>query len=400
MKRMVKRASAGAIAIVLSAALLAGCGSNTTGTTNETVSDAEISNAAASTDTAITVNGQETTMGVARVYAYVMKAQVESMYGSDPSFWSIEVEDGVSYSDYVRDLISEELTRMSLLNDLASEYDVEVSEEDQTNIDAYVDNFLDSVDEETMEEFGFTSDDVKTAYQMNMVSSLVQQAMIDQEEVELTEEEEEEARCIKVAHILITTMDTTKEDEDGNEVAMDDDELQEYKDGQLELANEVYEKAVSGEDFEELAEEYSSANAGYDFVLDQNGMDPTTGNALVDEFTEASWELSEGDISEPVESAYGYHIIKMLSDNDEEGTEAAIESLKTTKKNTAVEEKITELTESAEVVVSDAWKAFSLVTETEAADETDVDTETTVTDTEETETESAEETETTEETEE
>ncbi len=391
MKSMMKRASAGALAVVLSAALLAGCGSKTTGTTNETVASTELSNAAASTDTALTVNGNEISMGVARVYAYVMKSQVESMYGADPSFWAVEVEDGVSYSDYVRDLITDELTRITVLNDLASEYNVELSEEDQKNIDDYVENFLSAVDEETMKEFGFTAEDVKTAYEQNMISSLVQQAMLDKEEVTLTDEEKEEARCIKVAHILITTMNTTKTDDEGNEVAMDEEELQAYKDEQLELANEVYEKAVSGEDFKALSEEYSSANAGYDFVLDKNGMDPATGNALVDEFKEAAWALSEGDISEPVESAYGYHIIKCLSENDEEGTAAAIENLKSTKKTTAVEEKITELADKAEVVVADAWKAFSLVTETEDVAESE-------TAEAETKAESPEETETTEET--
>lgn len=392
MKSMMKRVSAGALAVVLSAALLAGCGSKTTGTTNETVSGAELSNAAASTDAAVTVNGDVTTMGVARVYAYVMKTQVEGMYGADASFWSVEVEDGVSYSDYVRDLITDELTRISILNKMASEYDVKISEEDQKNIDTYVENFMGSVDEATMKEFGFTADDVKTAYEMSTISTHVQEAMLEKEEVELTDEEKEDARCIKVAHILITTMDTTKKDADGNDVPMEDDELEAYKEGQLKIAEEVYNKAVGGEDFKKLSEEYTSPNAGYDFVLDKKGMDPITGNALVDEFTQAAWALSEGDISEPVQSVYGYHIIKCLSENDEEGTNAAIDNLKKSKQSAAVEQKIQDMIDKAKVEVSDAWKAFTLVTETApaAADETDAETDAAFTEETETQTETEE----------
>lgn len=71
-----------------------------------------------------------------------------------------------------------------------------------------------------------------------------------------------------------------------------------------EEANEVLEKINNGEVFEELVKQYSidsmDPDAGYIF---------TTGD-MVKEFEKKSFELKDGEISEPVQSAYGYHIIK------------------------------------------------------------------------------------------
>lgn len=71
-------------------------------------------------------------------------------------------------------------------------------------------------------------------------------------------------------------------------------------------ANEVYEKAASGADFDALVKEY-----GKDPGMESN---PTgyvfTKGEMVEEFEQASFALKDGEISRPVKSTYGYHIIK------------------------------------------------------------------------------------------
>ena len=71
-------------------------------------------------------------------------------------------------------------------------------------------------------------------------------------------------------------------------------------------ANEVYEKAASGADFDVLVKEY-----GIDPGTESNpdGYVFTTGE-MVEEFEQASFDLKVGEISRPVKSTYGYHIIK------------------------------------------------------------------------------------------
>ncbi|MCU9612515.1 peptidylprolyl isomerase [Caldibacillus lycopersici] len=72
-------------------------------------------------------------------------------------------------------------------------------------------------------------------------------------------------------------------------------------------ANEVLEKLNNGEDFAALAKEYSTDTATAENGGDLGELDPSQ---LVREFTVAAFKLKENEISQPVQSSYGYHIIQ------------------------------------------------------------------------------------------
>ncbi len=78
-------------------------------------------------------------------------------------------------------------------------------------------------------------------------------------------------------------------------------------------ANEIYEKLAAGENFESLVRAYSddpssSSNGG---VLPVFGTGATT--RMIPEFEEAAFALKkDGDYSKPVQSNFGFHIIKRL----------------------------------------------------------------------------------------
>lgn len=94
--------------------------------------------------------------------------------------------------------------------------------------------------------------------------------------------------CVK--HILITSGERRTEEE------------------AAALADEIYEKAAAGMDFDMLIATYNedpgmaSRPGGYIF---------TTGE-MVKEFEETSFALAVGEISPPVKTAYGYHILCRL----------------------------------------------------------------------------------------
>ena len=93
---------------------------------------------------------------------------------------------------------------------------------------------------------------------------------------------------VRVKHILIKTE------------GLDDSQKAEAR----SRADRVRERAVSGESFEDLVKEIS-----------EDGMDPELGyyftyGTMVEEFEDASYDLEVGEISEIVESQFGYHIIK------------------------------------------------------------------------------------------
>lgn len=74
-----------------------------------------------------------------------------------------------------------------------------------------------------------------------------------------------------------------------------------------EIANEVLGKIEAGEKFEDLASEYSK-----DGSKDIGGNLGSFGRGeMVEPFEEAAFSLPIGEISEPVQSVHGYHIIRV-----------------------------------------------------------------------------------------
>ncbi|MGM0875560.1 MAG: peptidylprolyl isomerase [Bacillota bacterium] len=100
-------------------------------------------------------------------------------------------------------------------------------------------------------------------------------------------------------------------------------------------AKEVKEKINAGEDFAELAKEYStdtaSAESGGDLGFFGEG-------SMVAEFEKAAFSMKVDEISEPVKSEYGYHIIKVM--DKQEASEAKFDDSKEEIKGILFDEKM------------------------------------------------------------
>lgn len=122
-----------------------------------------------------------------------------------------------------------------------------------------------------------------------------------------------------------------------------------------ETAKEVQAKIEAGDDFAELAKEYStdpgSAEKGGD--LDFFG----TGE-MVPEFEEAAYALDVNEVSEPVQSQHGWHIIKVTEKQEKAAFEDMKEDLEYEVKLTkidaaALQEKLQQELKDAKVDIKD-----------------------------------------------
>jgi peptidyl-prolyl cis-trans isomerase D len=106
-------------------------------------------------------------------------------------------------------------------------------------------------------------------------------------------EEFEIPEQVEASHILIQVDDTA--DETAVETAKNQ-------------AMAVYERAVKGEDFAELAKETSQGpskeDGGYLGKFDRDSMIPA--------FADAAFAMQPGEISEPVKTQFGWHVIKVM----------------------------------------------------------------------------------------
>jgi len=103
---------------------------------------------------------------------------------------------------------------------------------------------------------------------------------------------------VRAAHILLSTEDQITHQPIPPE----------KKKEKLKLANELKARAEKGEDFAALAKQYSddpgSKNNGGEYTFPRGRM--------VHEFETAAFSMKVNQISDPVETQFGYHIIKLL----------------------------------------------------------------------------------------
>lgn len=89
----------------------------------------------------------------------------------------------------------------------------------------------------------------------------------------------------------------------------------------LDLATDILNQINDGADFGELAKKHSD-DPGSGFKGGDLGYAPR--GTFVPEFEEAAYNLDEGEVSDPVETEFGYHIIKMV---DKKGTKIALKHI-------------------------------------------------------------------------
>lgn len=193
---------------------------------------------------------------------------------------------------------------------------ISVSKKD---IDAELQELIDSYGgEETFNQqlatSGLTMEDVESDVKTNLQIEKILEPLIEitDEEMQTYFDENKDSfaktKQVKASHILV-------EDE--------------------ATAKKVKEKINAGEDFAELAKEYStdtaSAESGGDLGFFGEG-------SMVAEFEKAAFSMKVDEISEPVKSEYGYHIIKVT--DKQEASEAKFDDSKEEIKGILFDEKM------------------------------------------------------------
>ncbi len=115
------------------------------------------------------------------------------------------------------------------------------------------------------------------------------------------------------------------------------------------LAKTIQEEAKAGKDWYELAAQYSTDTSNKDQGGDLGWFGP---GQMVKEFEEAAFALQVGQISDPVKTQFGYHIIRVLGHEDRPLTTAECTRMKTDKFQTW----LADLRKTSQVQLLDYWR--------------------------------------------
>lgn len=244
----------------------------------------------------------------------VVSQQLHAYYTGSSINWDDTLSDGMSVADYVKASVLSSVKQHLVLENLASKYGVTLTAEQEAAMAESDQSYIDQYGSEE----AFEAEIAKLGMRRETYDRVARSNYLYQNLYELYNTEGSalyasdedlavyaaEQGYITADHILLATKNMTTGE------ALTDEQKAEKK----ALAEELVEKlnSYTGDDiasyFAELADQYSedpgreSHPTGYTF---------TTGS-MVQEFEDAAYALSEGEVSEVVESSLGYHILLCL----------------------------------------------------------------------------------------
>jgi foldase protein PrsA len=219
----------------------------------------------------------------------------------------------VNGDQVLESLISQKLVRLE-----SAKQNIVISDADiQAEIDKYTEYYGGEEGfAQALEANGYTLDQIKVqiADNLRVKKLLGSQITITEDEMKTYFEENKETfaqeKQVKASHILVDS---------------------------LETAQEIKQKLNNGGDFAQLAKDYStdtaSKESGGDLGFFKSG-------DMTPEFEKAAFALKVGEISNPVKTEYGYHIIKVVE--IKEAQAANFEQSKAAINDTLMEKKINE----------------------------------------------------------
>ena len=314
MNNLEKKAAVTALVCVTAAGMMTGCG-------NKKLDG---------TKTAVTVNKQEIPLGVVSLAARMQQAQAEAMYkmylggGDDMSIWSTKMGDDSdeTYGENAVTTTVESIEKMCLEKEHASEYDVEITDDEQKALEEAAKNFIAANSEETIAELAVDEDMVKTFLELETYDVKMKEAIEATADIKLDEKEYQQM-AFSYASVRVSGDNLT------------DDDIKTNKENIQKFFDKVKEDPTA--DFSTLGDEISTdmtATSGTCPTYEEGDDSAANGDAYPDDVRNALRKLEEGELnSEIIKTDSIWYVVRLDSKDDENATDSKKESLTSTKKD-------------------------------------------------------------------
>lgn len=227
--------------------------------------------------------------------------QYESTFGEE--IWKAGLN-GVSLEENAKETVLAQLAQIKTMNLLARRYGVSLDEEEKAKAGEAAKVYYDSLSQAEKDSMKVTEEILESLYGEYALADKVYQYIIKDINPEISDDE---ARTITIEHILFKTYELDGTGQKIEYSEKDKKEARENAEKVLKLARQ------EDSDFEQLILEYSEDETGtYSFGKGE----------MEQSFEDAAFNLETGEISDVVETSYGYHIIKCINTFNREETDA------------------------------------------------------------------------------
>ena len=331
MKEMAKRTAVAALAGVMSVGMLTGCGSKTLD----------------GTKTVATVDGTDIPLGVVSLYAREQQQQTTSMYlsfmGSADNIWdqTADEDSGETYGDQAVTSSLESIEKMYILKEKAADYNIELTDDDETAIADAASQFMAANSEDTIKELGVTEDQVKTLLELQTIQKKMYDPVVAEGNITVSDDE---ANQTNFTYVSISTSGDDVTDED--------------KETKKEQAQEILDKMKEDPtaDMSEVAknvdDSYSAVQGNFTTKEGEDDEEDSTGAAYPDEVLSVLRGLKDGEVADDIiETDTGYYVVRLDKINDEDATASKRESLQNSKESTYYTDTTNQWLDDADVKV-------------------------------------------------
>ena len=333
MKKVIKRTAVTALTGIMAAGMLTGCGDK----------------AVDGTQTVATVDGTEVPMGILSLMARENQAQTEAMYasfmgGSTGSFsiWEQDAEKGKTYGEQAVEQTLKDLELMYIMKEKAADYNVEVTEDDQTAIAEAASQFMSANTEDTLKDLAVTEDQVKTYLELETYKQRIHDPLVADVDTNVSDEEAQQS---SFTYVSISTAD------------LSDDEIKTKKEDAQKILDAMTKDPTAdmSETAQSVDKSYSALTGSFDANVqdsDDKEDEDASASSYPDEVLDVLRTLNDGEVGpDVIKTDSAYYVVRLDKKNDETATKNKKESIINTRKDNLYTKTTDKWLEDADVTV-------------------------------------------------
>ena len=257
----------------------------------------------------MTVGDTEVTVGLANFYIRYQQSLMETIFGTEPTKWKVELEDGTTREEAIRTAIVEQLQELYIIYGHAKDYDIKLEEIELQYIDSEAEKFEKANSKEAQEKASATKEYAAEYMRLSMTVMKVKGAM--KKDID-TNIELEDAKQKRMSYVMYPKTET---DANGESKSLSKDDIAKQK--------EAAQKFLKGAKANGNLKTYGTEQEANVKTVTFDGKTTSMDEKLV----KAADKLKENEFSGVIEGKDAFYVVQLESLYDVDATDAKMESI-------------------------------------------------------------------------